>query len=133
MAETSVTGKIGENIIIGEFLKLGLEVFLPVVDKGIDCVIRGQSGTFYTVQIKTRATEKRGGQYFYVRNFQSRPDFFIVLHMALTDETYILPSEVFAQNSREAHARRGTRRRLVLTNKKRKILSRYRDNYEQFT
>ena len=35
--------------------------------------------------------------------------------MALTDETYILPSEVFVQNSREAHARRGTRRRLVLT------------------
>ena len=132
LAETSVTGKIGENVVIGEFLKRGLEVYLPVVDRGIDCVIRGRSGKFYKVQIKTRATKRRGGNYFYVRNFQPRTYPFIILHMVPTEETYILPSEVFEKHSREAYARRGTRRRLVLTNKKRKNLSRYRDNYEQF-
>lgn len=95
-------------------------------------MIRGQSGKFYTVQIKTRATERRGGNYFYVRNFHPRTDFFIVLYMATTEETHILPSEIFAQHSRDVYARRGTRRRLALTNKKRKDLSFYRDNYEQF-
>jgi len=127
-----VTGKIGENVIIGEFLKRDLEVYLPVVDRGIDCVIKGSSGRFYAVQIKTLATERRGGNYFYVNNFQPRSDFFIVLHMTQTDETYVLPSEVYEKHSREAYARRGTRRRLVLTDKKRKILNQYRNNYEQF-
>jgi len=129
---SSVKGKIGENIIIGEFLKWGFEVYLPVVDRGIDCVIRGSSGKFYTIQIKTRATEGKGRNYFYVHNFQPSTDFFIVLYSALTDETYVLPSEVFEKHSSEAYARRGTRRRLVLTDKKRRILSPYKDGYEQF-
>lgn len=129
---TSVKGKIGENIVIGELLKRGLEVYLPVVDAGVDCVIRGNSGKFYTVQIKTRATEGRGRNIFDVRNFQPSPDFFIVIHSALTDETYVLPSEVFEQHSKDAYVQRGTKRRLVLTNKKRGLLSSHKDGYKQF-
>lgn len=132
MAETGVTGKLGENVIIGEFLKRGFDVYLPVVDKGVDCIIKGASGTFYEIQIKTRATERRGGNYFYVRNFQPRSNFFVVCYLASTNDAYILPSKVFAEQSSEAYSRRGVRRRLVLTEKKRRLLSHYRDNFEQF-
>lgn len=132
MAETDITGKLGENVIIGEFLKRGFDIYLPVVDKGVDCVVKGASGTFYEIQIKTRATEKRGGKYFYVNNFQPRPNFFILCYLAQTEEAYIMPSMIFDEHSSEAYSRRGARRRLVLTKKKRRLLSRYKDNFEQF-
>ena len=132
MAETSVKGKLGENMIIGEFLKGGFDVYLPVVDRGVDCVIKGAEGSFYEIQIKTRATEKRGGTYFYIRNFEPRDNYFVVCYMAWKDETYILPSKVFAEHSKDAYSRRGTRVRLVLNEKKQRLLSEYKDNYRQF-
>jgi len=57
--ESSVKGAIGEYIVIGEFLKLGFDVYLPVVDQGIDCIIRTDNGKFFEIQIKTRHTEKK--------------------------------------------------------------------------
>lgn len=60
--ESAVKGKLGEYDMIGELLKRRFEVYLPVVDRGIDCVVKGESGKFYEIQIKTRIKpHKHGG------------------------------------------------------------------------
>ena len=69
---------------------------------------------------------------FYVRNFEPRENYFIVCYMSWKDEAYILPSKVFAEHSREAYSRRGTRVRLVLTEKKQRLLTQYKDHFDQF-
>ena len=51
-------GKRIEHFLIGQMLKEGLDVYLPVVDdKGIDAVVRRPDGTFVEVQIKARSKE----------------------------------------------------------------------------
>jgi len=43
--ETQRTGKQGEFAVIGELLRQGFDVYLPVIDiHGIDCVIRTPTG-----------------------------------------------------------------------------------------
>lgn len=49
-------GKRIEHYLIGQMLKEGLDVYLPVVDdKGIDAVVRRKDGTYVEVQIKARS------------------------------------------------------------------------------
>jgi hypothetical protein len=39
--ETQKTGKRGELTVIGELLKRGFDVYIPVVDtEGIDCIVK---------------------------------------------------------------------------------------------
>ena len=127
----SVKGVLAENIVIEEFLKRNLDVFRPVVDTGIDCVIRAETGQFYEVQIKARVTRKTGKYVFDVRNFKVKPNFFIVLYqMELHPKVYwIVPSEVFAKYCRP----KGDVCRLVLNPKTQRALEYYRNNFDQFT
>jgi hypothetical protein len=46
--------KRGELTVIGELLRHGLHVFLPVVDMGVDCVVDIGGGNYREVQIKYR-------------------------------------------------------------------------------
>lgn len=49
-------GKSREKIVIGELLRLNLDIYLPIVDdKGIDCVIRSDEGNYIELQIKARS------------------------------------------------------------------------------
>lgn len=73
--ESSVKGAIGENIVIGEFLRRGFDVYRPIVDRGIDCIIRTVDGKFFEIQTKTRHTTERGKYWFQVRHLKVRPNF----------------------------------------------------------
>ena len=48
-------GKRMEFWIIGEMLRLGLDVYIPLVDdRGVDAVVRRPDGSFVELQIKAR-------------------------------------------------------------------------------
>jgi hypothetical protein len=61
--DTRELGKYFEQLLVSKLIKLGLEVFTPVLDKGIDFILRrqtdGQIG-YYEIQVKS--VRKRGGR-----------------------------------------------------------------------
>lgn len=90
---TGAKGKRGELIVIGELLRQGLQVYLPVVDSGIDCVVDIGKGNFREVQIKYRENIPA----FAARSFRPRDNFFIVcwLNDHGRDDFWTVPSKVF--------------------------------------
>lgn len=91
--DSGTKGKRGELVVIGELLRLGLQVYLPVVDSGIDCVVDIGGGNYREVQIKYR--EKTPN--FLARIFKPRNKFFIVcwLNEHGHDDFWAIPSKVF--------------------------------------
>lgn len=133
--DSSVRGAIGENFVISQLLQKGFEVFMPIVDRGVDCVIKGESGNFYEIQVKTRASQggrRAASWYFSVRakTFSPRPNFFVACYQADYKEVWFFPSLVFNDHAHDA--RRGTHRRVYLSQKLRNELSQYKDGYDQF-
>lgn len=129
--ETQIKGAIGEYNVIGELLKQGFDVYLPVVDRGIDCILRLPHGEYCEIQIKTRATMKTGKYIFEVRDFESRDNFFIVCYQAVLHPNvlWVIPSKVFKQHAHE-RAKYGTCR-LDLNPTRQKLLERYKNNFSQ--
>lgn len=77
---TQTTGKEGEFKVIGELLRRGFDIYLPVVDTGIDCIVKTKSD-FKEIQIKTRAkVSGRGRLHFSVKEFSPRPNFYIICY-----------------------------------------------------
>lgn len=55
-------GKRIEFWIIGQMLKEGLDVFVPLVDdNAIDAIVRRRDGSFVEVQIKARSRDVKDG------------------------------------------------------------------------
>ena len=107
-----------------------MDVYIPVVDiKGIDCVIRTESGKYFDIQIKTRAAKGRGKQIFDVKEFDVRDNLFIVCYRQDLDTFWILPSKIFIENS--YYIPKYRRYRLVLNPKKQRILKSYKNNFDQ--
>lgn len=100
-------------------------MYLPVVDRGIDCIIRSD-GEFFEIQIKTRHTAHRGKYIFDVRHFEARPNFFIVCYQArlYPNDLWIIPSKVFKEFCYE----KNDVCRLVLNPKTQKALEKYKNN-----
>ena len=131
--ETQVTGAFGENVVIAEFLKRNFDIYLPVVDRGVDCIVRSSTGNYYEVQIKTRATTKRGKYIFEVRGFSVRKKFFIVCYQSKLepDSFWILPSKVFKEHG--SSRPKYNSHRLNLNPKRQKMLIKYKNNFDQLT
>lgn len=129
---TQTTGKQGELHVIGELLKKGHDVYLPVTDiHGIDCVLKTSVG-YKEVQIKTR--EKiTTSLLFDVKDFEPKESFFIICYNINEPETYwVLPSGVFKKEARPIN--HGEKLRLVIggeDSKMRQKLHYYRDNFFQ--
>jgi hypothetical protein len=103
------TGKRGEYLVLGELLRRGASVYVPVVDaEGIDAIIRRGDTDFIEVQVKTIATVKTP-RWFQITNLQERPNYCVVgVTLALSPpETWILPSQVFREMSSASRDIRG--------------------------
>ncbi len=88
-------GKQGELIVFGELLRRGAEVYAPMVDIGVDALVRGQKGTYIELQVKaTEAPEQ--DRYF---NFEWEPRrnrFFICVSLKDNPPSvWVLPWNVF--------------------------------------
>ncbi len=127
---TQATGKQGELKVIGELLRKGFDIYLPLVDIGIDCIIK--TGIDYReIQIKTREFAKK--VLFDVKEFKPRNNFFIICYYIKEPDTFwIIPSNIFKNNA--IFIKKYKRFRLVLgeeDSKMRRKLHIYRNNFFQ--
>ena len=140
-------GKLAEFLVFGELIKRGAELYLPVIDTGIDAIVHRKDGKYLDIQVKT--TEK--GWSFAVWDLDRlRPGerFFIVcVDMSKQDfiekpEVWIFPSEVFKEYANEIRSKEGYKLyRLDLDSKSKKhdnkprrvLLQKHRDAWELLT
>ena len=97
-------GKRIEFYIIGQMLKEGLDVYIPLVDdNGIDAILRKSDGTFVELQIKARSNEVRKGDeaLFAAISHEYRKNYWFIFHSEGLPEptTWILSSKEFITES----------------------------------
>jgi hypothetical protein len=91
-------GKRIEYWIIGEMLKEGLDVYVPLVDDdAIDAVIRRKDGTFITVQIKARSKTvgDRAAALFAAIPHELRDNYWFIFYSERMDMKWIMTSKEF--------------------------------------
>ena len=94
--ERQLTGKMGEFRVFVKLLEQGLVPYVPLVDEGIDCLLRNG----IKIQIKTVKTQ-RDPRWFQVTNLVPEDNFCIICVDA-SGEFWIFPSRVFAENATES-------------------------------
>ena len=91
-------GKRIEYWIIGQMLKQGLDVYIPLVDDdAIDAVIRRTDGSFITVQIKARSRNvvDRDAALFAAIPHELRENYWFVFYSERMDMMWIMTSKEF--------------------------------------
>jgi len=131
--ETHITGKEGELKVIGELLRRGFDIYLPLIDiRGIDCIIKTEVG-YKEIQIKTR--EKGIHWLFDVKSFVPRDNFYIICyHLREPNVFWVFPSKIYKLNSNLIKQKKRNILRLTLgkeDSKKRQKLHQYKDNFFQ--
>lgn len=130
--ETQRVGKEGELKVIGELLRRGFNVYLPLIDiGGIDCIIKTDVG-YKEIQIKTR--EKISTSLLFdVKEFVPRDTFFIICYNTNEPNAFwVIPSKIFKENARFMKGYK--KLRLTIGNedsKMRQKLHLYKDNFFQ--
>ena len=97
-------GKRIEYWIIGNMLKKGLDVYIPLVDDdAIDAVIRRPNQTFTTVQIKARSRECVPGNagLFAALPHELRANYWFVFYSERLNMTWIMTSSEFIAESHQ--------------------------------
>ena len=112
---TQHKGKRGELIVFGELLRRGAELYTPLVDIGVDAVVRGQNGKYVELQVK--ATEAPNQDRYFNFNWDPQQDRFFIC-VSLKDDppsVWVLPWNVFEDYA----LRSGDNWRLPLLEKRR--------------
>jgi len=91
-------GKVSEHRLISRILKEDeLNVFLPVVDEDcVDFIVKNKHDAFIQVQVKSRRSLSSKTEFF-VREFRERKNFVIMFHLVLSDEYWIIPSNIIRE------------------------------------
>ena len=78
-SKTQEKGKGAELLVFSELIKRGADLFIPVIDKGIDAVIRKSNGTYLEIQIKSTQEDDQSG-YFNVYDIENHNEetFYII-------------------------------------------------------
>lgn len=62
-ATTQQKGKRAEFLVFGELVKRGADIYLPVIDVGIDAISRLKTGTYLEIQVKSTEAENMAGYF----------------------------------------------------------------------
>ena len=96
-------GKRIEFWIIGEMIKEGHDVYIPMVDDmGIDAIIRKSDGKFIEVQIKARSKDVafgNSGLFAAIKHEKIRNDYFFVFYSERMQTKWIMSSQEFLKES----------------------------------
>jgi hypothetical protein len=99
---TAGFGKRIEYWVIGQMLKEGLDVYVPLVDDfGVDAIIRKDDGTIFEVQIKARSNDVIMGDaaLFGALTHDERKNYFFVFYSERMDTIWIISSKDFINES----------------------------------
>jgi hypothetical protein len=91
-------GKRIEFWLIGQMLKDGMDVYIPLVDdNAIDAVVRRKDGTFVEVQIKARSKDVVEGDaaLFAAIPHELRPNYWFVFYSERLQTMWVMSSEEF--------------------------------------
>ena len=96
---TAGFGKRMEYWIIGNMLKEGLDVYIPMVDDfGVDAVVRKPNGKFIEVQIKARSKDVIFGDaalFSSIEHKEERKNYYFVFYSERMDSMWIMTSKQF--------------------------------------
>jgi len=112
-------GKRGELIVFGELLRRDAELYTPLVDMGVDAVVRGESGQFIGLQIK--ATEATDQDRYFNFFWEPKPNRFFIC-VSLKDNppsVWVVPWDVFKKYAQNHKLAAGDRWHLPLPQKMR--------------
>ena len=72
-------GKSAEFYVFSELIRRSADLYLPVIDTGIDAILRKKDGTYLEIQVKSTEKEDQAG-YFNVYDINEHPEhkFFVV-------------------------------------------------------
>ena len=72
-------GKSAEFLVFAELLKRDADLYLPIVDIGIDAIIKKKDGTYLQIQVKSTEADEQAG-YFNVDDINEHPkeNYFII-------------------------------------------------------
>ena len=131
-------GKRIEHFLIGQMLKEGLDVYLPVVDdKGIDAVVRRPDGSYVEVQIKARSKSVREGDaaLFAAIEHEHRPNYWFVFYSERIGENgtmWIMSSKEFIEESSQNKNGKNVGKRSIWFNGTKKGIEYVKKRYEKF-
>lgn len=131
-------GKRMEQYLIGQMLKEGLDVYLPVVDDmGIDAVVRRPDGTFVEVQIKARSKTVNPGDaaLFAAITHEYRPNYWFVFYSERLGENgtmWIMSSAEFIAESYQNKTGKNVGKRVIWFNGTRKGVEYIKPQFEKY-
>jgi hypothetical protein len=103
--DTQTKGKMGELAVLGELLKRGFQVYQPMVDTGIDCLVDVGEGNYKEIQIKSREDDA----IFTPKLFKPRNSFFLIcsVNSKRGDFLWVFPSAIFYANAARFKNKKG--------------------------
>ena len=116
-------GKRIEYWIIGQMLKEGLDIYVPLVDDdAIDAVIRLSDGSFITAQIKARSKDVIDGDaaLFAAIPHELRENYWFIFYSERMDTTWIMTSEEFIKEAVQNKTGKNVGKRSIWFNGKKK-------------
>ncbi len=116
-------GKRIEFWIIGQMLKQGMDVYIPLVDdNAIDAVVRRPNGQFVEVQIKARSIDvvPGDGALFAAIPHEFRNNYWFVFYSERLKTMWIMTSEEFIRESVQNKTGKNKGKRSIWFNGKRK-------------
>jgi len=99
---TAGFGKRIEYWIIGQMLKEGLDVYVPLVDDfGVDAIIRKDDGTIFEAQIKARSNDVIMGDaaLFAAIPHEPRKNYYFIFYSERLNTTWIMSSKDFIKEA----------------------------------
>ena len=77
--ENQQKGKRAEFLVFGELIRREADLYIPIVDKGTDALVRKEDGTYLEIQVKSTEEDEQAG-YFNVYDLDNHPEdkFFII-------------------------------------------------------
>ena len=97
-------GKAAENIVISELLKRGNVPFIPVLDRGIDIIVKAKEhDEYYELQVKSNNSPDVKSQRWFVFKGELivRKNLIYVLVDMFKNEIWIIPSDIVKQHGNQ--------------------------------
>jgi len=92
---TRTLGKYFEQLLILQLLKSDFDVFTPVLDRGIDLIVKRREKELQYFEVQVKSVRKKGGRLTIREDFfpQSSNLFLVFFNVAEKIEVYVIPAK----------------------------------------
>jgi len=107
---TDQKGKGAELIVFGKLIRRGVDLYIPIVDIGIDAIIKKKDGTYLQIQVKSTEADEQAGWFnvWDLERYEGKGLFIVCVDMSKEPpEIWILPSEVFMDYANVSKSKEG--------------------------